>query len=203
MKKKKKINIYGVLSVIFLLTGLSLFTYHYVSQYNQTKQLNKIKADFEKMLVDPPEKDDTEEDLNLAADMWGMLTIDSVGIELPIAIADNFDGLYTSLVAYSTSPEPPNPGNFAIAGHNGSCAVCTFRDLHDTQEGDTVEIRTKENTFIYEVYAVRENLMNTETWVLDPVPDETTLTLITCQYSSWTNPLRLVVQARLIETIPR
>lgn len=198
---KKKLNFMQLLSLLFVLIGITLFAYHFTTTYLQNRELNKIKDQFQQLLDDP--NPDTSDDVLLEENIWGMLKIDSVDIDLPIAIADNFDGLYTSLVAYDTSPVPPNEGNFAIAGHNGSCPVCTFRYLHDTEEGDTIELTSRDATYIYEIYAVRENVMNTETSVLDPVPDETTLTLITCQYSSWTNPLRLIVHARLVEIIPK
>ena len=58
---------------------------------------------------------------------------------------------------------------------------------------------SKTHTMTYEVYDKLE-VMNTETWVLDPIEDETTLSLLTCKYSSWTNPWRLIVRARLIDT---
>ncbi len=185
-----------------LILGILSGSLHFVKLNKEKQDLNQLKQDFEAMLSDPVEPTDDEEPIT-DDNIWGMLSINEVGINLPIAISDNFDGLYTSLVAYASAPVPPKKGNFAIAGHNGSCAVCTFKYLHKAKEGQRVEITSKEGTFIYEIYSIRHNVMNTETSVLNPVPNETTLTLITCEVSSWTDPRRLIVQARLIETIPR
>lgn len=199
-----KNKILNILGSIFLIIGLSLFAIHFYNQYIETKNVNQLKEDFMASLNEVPDENpdgDTIDDIpNLEKDIWGMLYIDSVDIELPIAIRDNFDGLYSHLVAYDYLPIPPEEGNFTIAGHNGSCPVCTFRYLHDVENGDEVKIITKKHTLTYEVYETLE-VLNTETWVLDPIEDETTLSLLTCKYSSWTNPWRLIVRARLIESV--
>ncbi|HZJ87492.1 MAG TPA: sortase [Erysipelothrix sp.] len=189
MKKK----IFNILGTLFLMIGLGLFAVHFYNQYVETKNVNKLKDNFMMSLEDPVEADEDVE-----FDTWGLLIIDSVDIELPITISDNFDDLYSTLIAYDTAPIPPEEGNFTIAGHNGSCPVCTFRYLHDVENGDEVKIINKTHTLTYEVYESLE-VLNTETWVLDPVEDETTLSLLTCKYSSWTNPWRLIVRARLVD----
>lgn len=198
---KKKRNFLSILSTIFFILGITLFGVHFYKQYTESKNVDKLKEDFMLSLQDDPEVPEPgdAERPELAENIWGLLTIDSVDIELPIAIADNFDGLYSHLVAYDFAPVPPEQGNFTIAGHNGSCPVCTFKYLHDVENGDLVTVMSKTHTMTYEVYDKLE-VMNTETWVLDPVEDETTLSLLTCKYSSWTNPWRLIVRARLIDT---
>lgn len=192
--KKKKIFL-NILASIFLIAGVSLLGIHYYNEYIQKQTVEKIKEDFLLSLSDPVEPSDDEEKKEITA--WGLLTIDSVGIELPITIADNFDDLYSSLIAYDSAPVPPEPGNFTVAGHNGSCPVCTFRYLHDVENGDLIEVMSVDHIMTYEVYETLE-VLNTETWVLDDVEGETTLSLLTCKYSSWTNPWRLIVRARLI-----
>lgn len=195
---KKKGRFLNFIATLFFVAGIALFGVHFYKQYTETKNVNKLKEDFMLSLQEDPEIPKNNEP-DLDENIWGMLIIESVGIELPIAISDNFDGLYNHLVAYDFAPVPPEVGNFTIAGHNGSCAVCTFKYLHDVENGDIVTVISKENTMTYEVYETLE-VLNTETWVLDPVEDETTLSLLTCKYSSWTNPWRLIVRARLIDT---
>lgn len=197
---KKKGRVLNFFATLFFVIGIALFGIHFYKQYTETKNVNKLKEDFMTSLQEDPEiPEDSDNIPDLQENIWGLLTIDSVDIELPIAIADNFDGLYSHLVAYDFAPVPPEEGNFTIAGHNGSCPVCTFRYLHDVENGDIVTVMSKENTMTYEVYETLE-VLNTETWVLDPVKDETTLSLLTCKYSSWNNPWRLIVRARLIDT---
>lgn len=199
MKKKK--NKTNILATIFITIGLALFSVNAIQTYMKNKEIEKVKQDFMNSLQDPdiPE-DEGNGEVEMGKNIWGLLTIESVGIDLPVATGGNFKSLYNSLIAYETDVLPPDKGNFVVAGHNGSCPVCTFRYLHDVNIGDEVFLQSKKQTMKYEIYD-SFFVMNDDLWVLDPIEDESTLTLLTCRYSSWTNPERLIVRARLVEVI--
>lgn len=199
MRKKKKINLLTIIGLLLIISGSSILIADYLNTKHRDNAVEQLKQDFLQGIENPSESDD---DPDFEDNTYGILEIDSIDVSLPVSDDGNFDRLYHTLVAYSEAPKPPNAGNFSIAGHNGSCGeLCKFRDLHSVQNGEEIRFIDRENTYIYEVYRNFEVDMS-EVWVLNPIEDETTLTLITCKFPSWTRPERIIVHARLKEVIP-
>ena len=198
MKKREKINFLTIIGLILILSGSSILIVDYVSKIQRDKTAEDYKQDF----IDGINEDDIVKNPDLPLDVAGILEIDSIELSLPVSADGVFENLYDVLVAYSEAPTPPTVGNFAIAGHNGSCGeLCKFKDLYKVQSGEEIRYIDRENTYVYKVY--KNHIVDkADVWVLDPVEDKTTLTLITCQYPSWTRPERLIVHAELVEVIP-
>lgn len=199
MQKKKKINLLTIIGLLLIISGSSILIADYLNTKHRDNAVEQLKQEFLQGIESPSESDDEPDIKN---NTYGILEIDSIDVSLPVSDDGNFDRLYHTLVAYREAPKPPNVGNFSIAGHNGSCGeLCKFRDLHTVQNGEEIRFIDRENTYIYEVYRNFEVDMS-EVWVLNPIDDETTLTLITCKFPSWTRPERIIVHARLKEVIP-
>ncbi len=202
MEKKKTIrkpdwlNIIGILLILTGLTigGIDLFT-KYTDRRDQAQELQ----DFMKapQLTDTSEM--PEEDAN--KNVWGAITIDKLGVNHLIAKTNDWSYLNRYVVAYESSPNPPENGNFAIAGHNGNCASCVFRDFDKLETGDTVKLDDKVNTYVYKIEKIF-TVFHTDVSVLDHTPNEATLTLITCTRQSTEDEYRTIVKATLVETIP-
>lgn len=199
MQKKKKINLLTIIGLLLIISGSSILIADYLNTKHRDNAVEQLKQEFLQGIENPSESDDEPD---IKDNTYGILEIDSIDVSLPVSDDGNFDRLYHTLVAYREAPKPPNVGNFSIAGHNGSCGeLCKFRDLHTVQNGEEIRFIDRENTYIYEVYRNFEVDMS-EVWVLNPIDDETTLTLITCKFPSWTRPERIIVHARLKEVIP-
>lgn|SRR5690554_1930224 len=199
MQKKKKINLLTIIGLLLIISGSSILIADYLNTKHRDNAVEQLKQEFLQGIENPSESDDEPD---IKDNTYGILEIDSIDVSLPVSDDGNFDRLYHTLVAYREAPKPPNVGNFSIAGHNGSCGeLCKFRDLHSVQNGEEIRFIDRENTYIYEVYRNFEVDMS-EVWVLNPIDDETTLTLITCKFPSWTRPERIIVHARLKEVIP-
>lgn len=199
MQKKKKINLLTIIGLLLIISGSSILIADYLNTKHRDNAVEQLKQDFLQGIENPSESDDEPD---IKDNTYGILEIDSIDVSLPVSDDGNFDRLYHTLVAYREAPKPPNVGNFSIAGHNGSCGeLCKFRDLHTVENGEQIRFIDRENTYIYEVYRNFEVDMS-EVWVLNPIDDETTLTLITCKFPSWTRPERIIVHARLKEVIP-
>lgn len=199
MQKKKKINLLTIIGLLLIISGSSILIADYLNTKHRDNAVEQLKQEFLQGIENPSESDDEPDIKN---NTYGILEIDSIDVSLPVSDDGNFDRLYHTLVAYREAPKPPNVGNFSIAGHNGSCGeLCKFRDLHTVENGEQIRFIDRENTYIYEVYRNFEVDMS-EVWVLNPIDDETTLTLITCKFPSWTRPERIIVHARLKEVIP-
>lgn len=202
MKNKlKKINILGLVGFLLVVTGLSAITYDILTNYFEQKRIESDRQDFLDSINNGEGEDDPENNPseNSFDTVQGILKIEKIGVDNPVSISGDFDLLYRYLVAYKDSAIPPDEGNFTITGHNGNCANCGFRNLYRLVDGDVIVFTDKtRKTYKYEVY---DNFIvdKSDIYVLDDIKDETTLTLITCQYPSLTRPERLIIRARLVE----
>ena len=86
---------------------------------------------------------------------------------------------------YPSTQQVGEIGNFGLAAHRRT-AGDSFRFIHTLQKGDPVVVETAEAFVVYEVTDYQIVAPN-ETWVLDPVPGETTvpatkrlMTMTTC-----------------------
>lgn len=73
---------------------------------------------------------------------------------------------------FSTSADPGQVGNFALAGHRITHGE-PLRDMPELRVGDKVRVLTKEKTYVYELTSNGDDLVVpfTSIWVTDPLPD--------------------------------
>lgn len=198
MKKRRKIDVLNVLGVLLIIVGLSIFAYDYGTRFFERQSQQKELTDF----LNAPllsEGDDFEKPSEGSdVDRWGTIKIDKLGVNHIIAKSNDWSLLNRYVVAWEKSPNPPEKGNFAIAGHNGNCASCVFRDFDKLENGDTVQLTHGKDVFTYKItkiYIVEA----TDLSVLDDTPNESTLTLVTCKDQITNDPYRLIVKATLVE----
>ncbi|AMC92441.1 hypothetical protein AOC36_00065 [Erysipelothrix larvae] len=194
---KRKINWVGMIGFLLVIVGLSAMLYDFGVNYLEKRQIQQERQDFLSSVSSGVEEGSDFSSGQLA-DVYGILTIDKIGVDNPVVVNGDFDLLYRYLVGYANSALPPTQGNFTIVGHNGNCANCGFRNLDRLVEGDVITFTDKSNvTYTYEVYD-SFTVDKSDIYVLDDIKNETTLTLITCLYPSLTDPNRLVIRARLV-----
>lgn len=199
--KKRKIDIFRILGVLFILVGLTIMAVDFGTRFLDRRSQQNELQDF---LNAPLLSDD--DDFNVPsegndANRWGTIKISKLGVNHIIAKSNDWSLLNRYVVAWENSPNPPSNGNFAIAGHNGNCASCVFRDFDQLELGDTVELNDKTNNYTYEItdiYIVEA----TDLSVLDDTPDAATLTLVTCKDQITNDPYRMIVKAILVDTQP-
>lgn len=194
--KRKLLTLLGT---VLLIAGISILVKEYSDKNKSNNAMESAKLSF----IQDLEEVDNMEAVDLEGDIYGMLTIDKIDLELPVSASGDFGLLWHVLVAYDHSPLPPDKGNFVIAGHNGqqSCGdICGFRSLHRLNDGDQIKFQDRKNTYIYEVYKQFE-VEADEVWILDPIEDETTLTLFTCHYRQLPKVTRWVLRAKLVDTV--
>lgn len=196
-KNKRKLNVLNIIGVLLIFIGLSIFAYDYGTRFFERRSQQKELSDF----LNAPllsEGDDFEKPTEGSdADRWGTIKIDKLGVNHIIAKSSDWSLLNRYVVAWEKSPNPPEKGNFAIAGHNGNCASCVFRDFDKLELGDTVELMHQKVVYTYsitQIYIVEA----TDLSVLDDTPDKSTLTLVTCKDQITNDPYRLIVKAELI-----
>lgn len=199
-KKKNNKSFLTILGTIMIIAGLGFIAWDLGTTYFERQSIDKEMQEFFNAPV--LSEDQTTQTVPQEAtdqELWGMIQIDKLDLNFPIIISDDWNYLSRYLVAWEQSTLPPGEGNFSVAGHNGRCASCVFRNFEKLDNGDTVRLLDKENTYIYEIYDIFE-VFYTDTSVLNETKGETTLTLVTCTEQTTYDEYRTIVKAKLIDT---
>lgn len=197
---KKKRSFLGIVGTIMIIVGLGFIAWDFGTTYIQRKSIEKEMQDFfnAPLLTD----DDSVPKEASDKDLWGMIQIDKLDINFPIIKSDDWSYLNRYLVAWEQSTNPPEKGNFSIAGHNGRCASCVFRNFDKLEKKDTIRLVDKENIYTYEIYDIFK-VFYTDTSVLNETKDKTTITLVTCTEQTTYDEYRTIVKGELIKTEPK
>ena len=127
--------------------------------------------------------------------------------EVPVVYGTTNAALSKGVGWFESTAKPGEIGNFAVAGHRGSHGP--FVKLPGLAVGARVEVETREALFVYALdnHPADTVVLNSDTWVLDPVPGQppTTkptvarITLITCA-ELFHAPDRAVAFGHLVES---
>lgn len=195
-KKKKKISILGLVGVLLITSGVVMIGYKFVTDYLENKSISEELDDF----FDRPFAEEGVIPEAVDGETMGVISIDSIDVNHLVMESANWDYLNRYVVAWPD--KKLNEGNYAIAGHNGACSSCVFRDLDKLKDGETITITTKDKVYTYEVYDVFI-VDYTDMSVLDDVEGKVTLTLVTCSVPMTYDQYRTIVKAELVSTVNR
>lgn len=156
----------------------------------------RLYEEHQPQLVDPFSYEQPAIDLSeygLEDGVIGYLTIDKMGIELPIYLGANPRNM-TLGAAHMTNTSYPIGGenaNCVLAGHRGYFQAPMFRNIQKLELGDVVQVQNFRETLQYEVSEIQ--VVNPdEVECLSIRAGEDLLTLITC-HPYPTNTYRYVV----------
>lgn len=195
-KKRRKISILGVVGMLLILSGVGMIGYKFVSDYMENKSIQNELDDF----FDQPFAEEGVIPAEADGETLGAIKIDSIDVNHLVMQSANWDYLNRYVVAWPD--KTLDEGNFSIAGHNGACASCVFRDFDKLKNGEIVTLTTKDKIYTYEIYDIK-TVVYTDVSVLDDVPDKVTLTLVTCSVPMTYDEFRVVVKAELVEVVDR
>lgn len=127
----------------------------------------------------------------------GGISIPSVGLNLPIGKGTSE---YTLALTAGTMKENQNmgKGNYTLAGHHMNRSDLLFSPLYKVEIGAVVYLTDLSMIYEYEITEQR-TIEATEVSVLEDTPNETTLTLITCDDDGVT---RLLTVANFVDATP-
>ncbi len=126
----------------------------------------------------------------------GDISIPSVGLNLAIGKGTS---PYTLALTAGTMKEEQamGKGNYALAGHYMNDPDLLFRPLYEVEIGDTVYLT--DLNYIYEYQVIEQRTIEaTEVSVIDDVPNQTLLTLITCDDDG---VIRLLTTAEFVQKV--
>ncbi|MCD5003732.1 class A sortase [Enterococcus saccharolyticus] len=126
------------------------------------------------------------------------IAVPSVNINLPIFIGVANENLLWGAGTLSPTQQMGR-GNYALASHLSYDPEALFSPLEYAQIGEKIYLNDLENVYQYEIYA-KDWVEPDAMYVLDEVPGEAIVTLITCGDYDATS--RLVIQGRLTDSQP-
>lgn len=194
--KKRKLNILGLVGVLLILVGSGMIAKELITKYIEDKEVKGAITDF----FEQPTVEVGEAPTLVEGDVFGTIKMPTVSTEAPIVQSANWDYLSRYVVAWPD--RTLDEGNFSIAGHNGRCASCLFKDIHALEMGDPIIITTREAVYEYEVYKNFE-VHYTDVSVLENDGDKTTVTLVTCEEAYEGSEVRVIIKAELKKVTPR
>lgn len=229
MKKKHKWSTIILLSIFFV--GLSVMLYPSLSSYWNSRTQSKAIVDYEKMLEAIPDADYSQEFLRadeynaalakLEAPLiqhktiegymdilnpggngvMGYITIDKIGLELPIYHTTD-DSVLSTAVGHLQGTSLPSGGigtHSVLSAHRGLPSAVLFTHLDHLEVGDTFVMTVLDRVLTYQVDQIK---------IIDPSrvddirieEDKDYCTLLTCTPYG-VNTHRLLVRGERIETV--
>jgi len=128
----------------------------------------------------------------------GEIIIPAIDLNLPILFG--VSGTHVARGAATMHPwQEMGQGNYALASHNMLVPTVLFSDIHHLREGDQIFLRNAHHVYVYQVRTANRTIHPHQSYVINDVPGETLLTLITCNVDG---TMRVMVQGEFIERIP-
>ncbi|WP_336636597.1 class A sortase [Lysinibacillus fusiformis] len=125
----------------------------------------------------------------------GSIAVPSVHMQLPI-----LKGVGNAVLAIGAGTMKPNQrlgtGNYALAGHYFEEKDILFSPLYQAQIGDIIYVTDMSNVYEYQL-ATKKIITATDVYIVDDIPNQTTLTLITCAEKG---SKRLALQADFVQS---
>lgn len=125
----------------------------------------------------------------------GSIAVPSVHMQLPI-----LKGVGNAVLAIGAGTMKPNQqlgqGNYALAGHYFEEKDILFSPLYQAQVGDIIYVTDMSNVYEYKL-ATKKIIAATDVYIVDDIPNQTTLTLITCAEKG---SKRLALQADFVQS---
>lgn len=125
----------------------------------------------------------------------GSIAVPSVHMQLPI-----LKGVGNAVLAIGAGTMKPSQqlgqGNYALAGHYFEEKDILFSPLYQAQIGDIIYVTDMSNVYEYKL-ATKKIIAATDVYIVDDIPNQTTLTLITCAEKG---SKRLALQADFVQS---
>ncbi|MEK5230644.1 class A sortase [Lysinibacillus sp. FSL K6-0232] len=127
----------------------------------------------------------------------GSIIVPSVEMQLPI-----LKGVGNAVLAAGAGTMKPDQqlgqGNYALAGHYFENRDILFSPLYEAQVGDIIYVTDMTDIYEYKL-ATKKVIAATDIYIIDDIPDQTILTLITCAEKG---TKRLAIQADFVQSYP-
>lgn len=174
----------------------------YSAYFDEARQYNLRLRETQFPLVNYKDVDGYTEALNLTGSgMMGYLTIDSIGVELPIyhTISDDVLSKAVGHMEGSSLPVAGESTHTVLSAHRGLPNAKLFTDLNKLVQGDVFTITILDKVYTYQVDQIL-TVIPENTQDIKIVEGEEYCTLLTCTPYG-INTHRLLVRGRRVDTV--
>jgi len=197
--KRRRVSVLTVIGIVLLAAGLSCLGYvgyqyfgtNVVAERTFQTEREQLRTTWTEQRTTDPEGKKKRAATPIPGAAIGLLRIPAFGAkyEIPIVDGTSLDVLSKGVGHYSSTAQPGQPGNFALAGHRVTHGE-PFSRLLELNKGDQIIVETRDSVFTYVIDEAPKQLTvkDTDTWVIDPVPGkpdvkptQSLITLTTCQ----------------------
>lgn len=195
-----------VIAFIVMMIGLMIIFYPKLTELYYQHQQEALVAEWQEYLsaLESPLEESPASaesghglDDDMKANMDGILTIETIDLELPVLRGVTKDNLNRSVASMDNAVSPGASGNYIIAGHRNHTYGRNFNRLEEVNINDTIVVTTTEDQFMY-IVTEKLYVEPEETSVLQSNGSDREITLITCH--PMINPTqRLVIKGKLVE----
>jgi sortase A len=192
-KRKLRLSILGAALLLVGLSCLGWVAYQYVGTNLLAQHVYRTEADQLRVKWSAEQKSDpqgAQQPSTLPGDAIGLLRIPALGdaYQVPILNGTELGVLAKGVGRYSSTAQPGQIGNFALAGYRVTHGQ-PFARLLELNTGDEIIVETRDAvyTYVLDEPPKQHTVSDTDTWVIDPVPGQPELkpnqpliTLTTC-----------------------
>ncbi|WP_339800225.1 class D sortase [Paenibacillus sp. FSL R5-0744] len=164
------------------------------SRYAEVTQLLAEESALDAQ-AQPQETEKPEPEIEMGGKVIALIEIDKIDLKLPVLEGATKANMKHAAAHMKETTPIGEIGNAAIAAHRARTTGRLFNRLNEVVIGDTITVKTSDQTYNYEVYDISV-VLPSDVSVLDGNNKDKILTLITC------DPLvdpthRLIVHAKL------
>jgi sortase A len=164
------------------------------SRYAEVTQLLEEESVLDAQ-AQPQETEKPEPEIEVGGKVIALIEIDKIDLKLPVLEGATKANMKHAAAHMKETTPLGEIGNAAIAAHRARTTGRLFNRLNEVVIGDTITVKTSDQTYNYEVYDISV-VLPSDVSVLDGNNKDKILTLITC------DPLvdpthRLIVHAKL------
>ncbi|KAA1190369.1 class D sortase [Paenibacillus sp. B2(2019)] len=164
------------------------------SRYAEVTQLLAEESALDAQ-AQPQETEKPEPEIEVGGKVIALIEIDKIDLKLPVLEGATKANMKHAAAHMKETTPIGEIGNAAIAAHRARTTGRLFNRLNEVVIGDTITVKTSDQTYNYEVYDISV-VLPSDVSVLDGNNKDKILTLITC------DPLvdpthRLIVHAKL------
>ena len=197
--KRRRVSLLTAIGIVLLAAGLSCLGYvayqyfgtNVVAERTFQTERDQIRSTWSEQRVTDPQAKKKRATTPIPGAAMGLLRIPAFGAkyEIPILDGTGLGVLSKGVGHYTSTAQPGQIGNFALAGHRVTHGE-PFSRLLELDKGDQIIVETRDAVFTYVLDEPPKQLTvkETDTWVIDPVPGkpdvkptQSLITLTTCQ----------------------
>lgn len=131
----------------------------------------------------------------------GKISVPSVGVKLPLFQGFNNIDMTVGACTMKANQVMGGMNNYAIAGHHMEDNNVLFGPLEKTKIGDKIYLTDEKQVYIYQIDS-KKNVYESDLSVLDNIPGQRTITLVTCASGQPGVKYRTIIQGSLIQQEP-